>query len=204
MMGKCVLDEDDPHFIGLYQGKSSREYVQHRVEDADCIVMLGVRKTDLNTGGFSAYTNPALTIEAGLAQVKIRNHYYDKVYLHHFMERLCHSLPRFDLRQLEVRHAVNECVHRPSREYIARHNEPLKLNRFFDRMSRYIQANSIVVAETGNAQFAAAETLMPSGTTVISQIFYGSIGYSIGELRMLVCQLNFPRSCIGCCCGCPL
>lgn len=53
MMGKSIIDEQHPQFIGLYAGSHSRESVRVRVEHSDCILMLGVLWTDFNTGGFS-------------------------------------------------------------------------------------------------------------------------------------------------------
>jgi len=41
MLGKAVLDESHPLFIGLYEGRSSRDYVKKRVESADCLIVLG-------------------------------------------------------------------------------------------------------------------------------------------------------------------
>jgi indolepyruvate decarboxylase len=58
--------------------------------------------------------------------------------------------------------------------------KPLTIKRFFDRMSHFIEDNSMVIAETGVALFSAAEMLMPEGTTFIGQTFYGSIGYTVG------------------------
>jgi indolepyruvate decarboxylase len=38
----------------------------------------------------------------------------------------------------------------------------------------------VAIAETGVALFSAAETLMPEGTTFLGQMFYESIGYTVG------------------------
>jgi indolepyruvate decarboxylase len=57
---------------------------------------------------------------------------------------------------------------------------PLTIKRFFDRMSHFIENDSIVIAETGVSLFSAAEMLMPEGATFIGQTFYGSIGYTVG------------------------
>jgi indolepyruvate decarboxylase len=59
-------------------------------------------------------------------------------------------------------------------------SKPLTIKRFFDRMSHFIENNSIVIAETGVSLFSTAEMLMPEGTTFIGQTFYGSIGYTVG------------------------
>ncbi len=58
--------------------------------------------------------------------------------------------------------------------------KPLTIKRFFDRMSHFIENDSIVIAETGVSLFSAAEMLMPEGATFIGQTFYGSIGYTVG------------------------
>jgi indolepyruvate decarboxylase len=57
---------------------------------------------------------------------------------------------------------------------------PITIKRFFDRMSHYVENNSIVIAETGVSIFSASEMLMPEGATFIAQTFYGSIGYTVG------------------------
>ena len=54
LSSKSMLPELHPQFVGIYQGAWSRESVQPQVEDADCVLSLGVRKTDLDTGLFSA------------------------------------------------------------------------------------------------------------------------------------------------------
>jgi TPP-dependent 2-oxoacid decarboxylase len=51
IMGKTVLNEDHPQFIGLYSGVTSRQYVRDRVENADCVIQFGVLLSDLNSGG---------------------------------------------------------------------------------------------------------------------------------------------------------
>jgi len=72
-------------------------------------------------------------------------------------------------------------VHRRATGYEAKKDNKLTIQRFFDRMAHFIPENSIVIAETGNAEFSVAETHMPSGVTVLAQVFYGSIGYTVGS-----------------------
>lgn len=63
---------------------------------------------------------------------------------------------------------------------VSKQGEKLRLHRFFDRVSDFFQPNSVVIAETGVSMFALAETLLPGGSVFIGQIFYGSIGYTVG------------------------
>jgi TPP-dependent 2-oxoacid decarboxylase len=180
MLGKTVLSEHHPQFIGLFEGDRSRDYVRQRVESADCILQLGTMMTDLNTGGFTTNLPDSKTICAGIRSLRIKHHHYESVSLQDFILGLTEKLSRRDPATLEIRSAADGCVHRHSEPYRPEALNPLTIKRFFDRMSHYIKGNTIVLAETGVSLFSAAEMLMPEGTTFIGQAFYGSIGYTVG------------------------
>ena len=180
MLGKTVLSEHHPQFIGLFEGDRSRDYVRDRVESADCILQLGALMTDFNTGGFTTNLDDSKTISANIRSVKIKHHYYKNVYLHDFVLGLTEKLSRRDPATLEIQCAADGCVHRHTEPYRPDALKPLTIKRFFDRMSHFIENNSIVIAETGVSLFSAAEMLMPEGATFIGQTFYGSIGYTVG------------------------
>ncbi|OAH96173.1 alpha-keto acid decarboxylase family protein [Methylomonas methanica] len=180
MLGKSVLSEQHPQFIGLYQGERSRDYVKNRVESADCILQLGALLTDFNTGGFTAELDEVKTISVNIRSVRIKHHIYENVSLHDFILGLTEKLTCRDSTTLDIHSATAGCVHRRSEQYFADEQKPLTIKRFFDRMSHFIEDDAIVVAETGVSLFSAAELLMPKGVTFIGQTFYGSIGYSIG------------------------
>jgi indolepyruvate decarboxylase len=180
MLGKTVLSEHHPQFIGLFEGDRSRDYVRNRVGSADCILQLGALLADFNTGGFTTNLEDAKTISANIRSVKIKHHYYENVSLQDFIVGLTEKLAHRDPATLEIRSAAAGCVHRPAESYVPDSPKPLTIQRFFDRMSHFISAQSIVVAETGVALFSAAEMLMPDGAVFLGQAFYGSIGYTVG------------------------
>lgn len=180
MLGKSVLSEQHPQFIGLFEGERSREYVRNRVESADCILQLGAVLTDFNTGGFTTNLDDAKTISANIRSVRIKHHYYENVSLHDFILGLTEKLTRRDPATLDIQCAADGCMHRRAELYQPDVPKPLTIKRFFDRMSHFIEDDAIVIAETGVSLFSAAEMLMPEGATFIGQTFYGSIGYTIG------------------------
>ncbi len=180
MLGKTVLSEHHPQFIGLFEGDRSRDYVRKRVESADCVLQLGALLTDFNTGGFTARLDDAKTISANLHSVKIRHHDYQNVRLQDFILGLARKLPRKDPATLEIQPAAVGFLHRHTEPYLPESRKPLSIKRFFDRMSHFLEKDSIVIAETGVSLFSAAEMLMPEGATFIGQTFYGSIGYTVG------------------------
>jgi indolepyruvate decarboxylase len=180
MLGKTVLSEHHPQFIGLFEGDRSRDYVRKRVESADCVLQLGALMTDLNTGGFTTHLDDSKTISANIHSVKIKHHYYENVYLHDFILGLTEKLSHRESETLDIQCATHGCVHRHTEPYRPHATTPLTIKRFFDRMSHFIKNDSIVIAETGVSLFSAAEMLMPEGATFIGQAFYGSIGYTVG------------------------
>jgi indolepyruvate decarboxylase len=180
MLGKTVLDESHPQFIGLYQGEQSRAYVRQRVETADCVLTLGALMTDLNTGGFTVQLDGAKTISANIRTVKIRHHSYADVCLKDFILSLAGRLSRRDPARLDVRRASEGCIHRRTAAYQVKPGRPLTIRRLFDLASSFLSRDDVVIAETGAALFSAAETHMPEGMTFLGQAFYGSIGYTVG------------------------
>ncbi|RPI05473.1 MAG: alpha-keto acid decarboxylase family protein [Ignavibacteriae bacterium] len=180
MLGKSLLSEHHPQFIGLFEGDRSREYVRNRVETADCVLKLGALMTDFNTGGFTTNLDDTKMVSANIGYVKIAHHYFENVHLHDFILGLTEKLSRREPATLDIQCAHDGCVHRHSVPYDPDVSKPLTIKRFFDRMSHFIKDNSIVIAETGVSLFSAAEMLMPEGATFIGQTFYGSIGYTVG------------------------
>lgn len=180
MLGKTLLSEHHPQFIGLFEGDRSREYVKNRLKDADCILKLGALMTDFNTGGFTTNFDESKMISANIGYVKIRHHYYENVHLHDFITGLTKKLEKRDPLTLDIKCASEGFIHRRTTPYIPQSSKEITITRFFDRMSHFIDDDSIVIAETGVSLFSAAEILMPEGSKFIGQTFYGSIGYSVG------------------------
>jgi indolepyruvate decarboxylase len=180
MLGKTVLSERHPQFIGLFEGDRSRDYVRRRVESADCVLQLGALMTDFNTGGFTTDLDEAKTISANIRSVKIKHHHYENVSLRDFVAGLTEALLPRDPATLDIQPASDGCVHRPTLPYRTDAARPLTVQRFFDRVSRFVEGDAIVIAETGVSLFSAAEMLLPEGATFVGQTFYGSIGYTVG------------------------
>lgn len=180
MLGKTLLSERHPQFIGLFEGERSPAAVRQRVQSADCVIQLGALMCDFNTGGFSSGFDASKTILAGLDHLQIRNHHYDHVRLPDFMRGLSAARAMHGPAPLQIRQAAHESARHPSQAWQPQAAQALSIQRFFDRLSHFLKDGSIVVAETGVALFSAAEMLMPEGATFIAQAFYGSIGYTVG------------------------
>jgi indolepyruvate decarboxylase len=180
MLGKSLLSERHPQFIGLFQGDRSRDYVRQRVAKADCILQLGALLTDFNTGGFSTHLDDERVINANVGTVKIKHHRYERVHLRAFIQGLTRRLAGREPATLDIVSASEGSGHRATRPYLPEPGQALTVQRLFDRLSHFVQPGALVVAETGVSLFSAAEMLLPDGATFIGQAFYGSIGYTVG------------------------
>lgn len=51
------------------------------------------------------------------------------------------------------------------------------------RVGEFLKENDIVVTETGTANFGIWDTKFPPGVTALSQVLWGSIGWSVGACQ---------------------
>lgn len=54
---------------------------------------------------------------------------------------------------------------------------------FWPRIGEYLIKDDIVVTETGTANFGIWDTKFPAGVTALSQVLWGSIGWSVGACQ---------------------
>ncbi len=76
LLGKSVISEAHPLFVGVYEGAMGRAEVTEVVESADCLLMLGCFMTDINLGIFTANLDPSKCIDATSEDLRIRHHHY--------------------------------------------------------------------------------------------------------------------------------
>ena len=62
-------------------------------------------------------------------------------------------------------------------------NEAISHNWLWPRIGQFFKPDDIVVTETGTANFGIWETKFPKGVTALSQVLWGSIGWSVGSCQ---------------------
>ena len=62
VLGKSVVSENHPQFVGVYAGALSPDAIRRQVEGADCWLAIGPLITDLSTGIFTQRIDPAHAI----------------------------------------------------------------------------------------------------------------------------------------------
>ncbi|ORY06867.1 pyruvate decarboxylase PdcB [Basidiobolus meristosporus CBS 931.73] len=171
-MGKAVVSESHPQFRGIYVGSLSNPRVKEEVENADLILSVGGLKSDFNTGSFSYRMDTDKTVEMHSDYTDVFYGTYKAVGMKYLLPKLASTIPKreykktealsTDLPQIDMKAMVPQAW-------------------FWPRMSHFFKANDIVVAETGTSVFGALNSHLPEGATFISQILWGSIGYTVGS-----------------------
>jgi TPP-dependent 2-oxoacid decarboxylase len=174
-LGKGVVPEDTPSFVGTYFGALANETTRNIVEGADLPLCLGAWMTDMNLGGYSASLDTSRMIVANSERVKVRHHIYDHIPLKSFLDGLrALTAGGSYLRLME---------HHPSRlldaPFAPLPDAKLTTDRFWARLNHFLDHNHVVVADTGSATFDSIQLCLPRGADYISESFYASIGYSI-------------------------
>jgi indolepyruvate decarboxylase len=88
LLGKSVVSERHPLYLGVYEGAMGREEVRKYVEDSDCMILLGAFMSDINLGGFTARLDPGKCIYATSEKLRIRHHHFHDVQFADFMNAI--------------------------------------------------------------------------------------------------------------------
>lgn len=176
ILGKSVLSERHPQFLGVYFGGLGPEEVKKSIEDADVLLCLGALMTDVNLGIGTARHDHSRMIVANSDKVGIKHHIYPEVALGDFIKGLQAGLPKG--REEQVASGHHSLTASP--DFTPAASQKITLKRFFQRINRFLDKNNLIISDAGNSTLlGAAELLLPDGVTFIAQAFYVSIGYSL-------------------------
>jgi indolepyruvate decarboxylase len=173
ILGKSVISEVHPLYVGLYEGALGREEVTHFVEHSDCVVMLGAFMTDINLGIFTANLDPRNCIYATSEQLRIRHHHFHNVLLEDFIRELAKARPRAAARKLPPR------PQQACEPFVLRPDEPITITRLMSRLNESLDSQTVVIADVGDAMFAATELVVRERTEFIAPAYYTSMGFAV-------------------------
>ncbi|MFO0902708.1 MAG: thiamine pyrophosphate-binding protein [Pirellulales bacterium] len=173
ILGKSVISESHPLFVGLYEGAMGRAEVTQFVEESDCVLLLGAFMTDINLGIYTARLDPARCIYATSEQLRIRHHHYHEVGLGEFLAQLVERRPQPRRRE------IPEVLRRRRPPYVMAADAPLTISQVMGRINEQLTEDVIVIADIGDALFAASELVIRGRTEFLSPAYYTSMGFSI-------------------------
>jgi indolepyruvate decarboxylase len=173
ILGKSVVNETHPLFVGLYEGAMGREEVTQYVEDSDCVLLLGAFMTDINLGIYTAQLDVRQCIYATSEQLQISYHHFPNVPLADFLDRLFKAQPMPEQRP------IPEALRIKHPRFEIEPSKPLGVSRMVSRINTQIDAQTIVIADIGDALFASSELVIHEHTDFLSPAYYTSMGFSV-------------------------
>ena len=173
LLGKSVVSEKHPLYLGVYEGAMGRESVREYVEDSDCVILLGTFMTDINLGIFTARLDPGKCIYATSEKLRMRHHHFHDVLLTDFVR----GLRRAELKAPRVKLPQKEDAVLP--EYVPEPEAEMTVARLFARINRLLDESSVVVADVGDSLFAASDLTIYRHTEFLSPAYYTSMGFAV-------------------------
>lgn len=169
-MDKSVLEEQQPAYMGMYDGRLMDEAVREFVESCDCVLAVGAIMTDFNSGAFTARLDPEKTIDIRHHQTRVGSNVYANVEMRDLLAALT----------LRVTKRSGKALIEPVSlgAEVGSGTDPITAEALYPRWANFLNPNDIVIAETGTASMGLAFALMPKGTTFHNQTLWGSIGWA--------------------------
>jgi len=177
-MGKGAIDETLPNFGGVYAGNGSDPAVRERVESSDLILSIGAIKSDFNTTGFSYRVGQLSTVDFHSNYVRVKFSEYPGVRMKGVLRKVIERMGKVNVQSGP--RASNE-IARSERDMS--HDQTITQAWFWPRMGQWLKEDDIVITETGTANFGIWEARFPKGVTALSQVLWGSIGWSVGAAQ---------------------
>ena len=88
ILGKSVIAESDPLYLGIYAGAMSNKRIRNYVDDSDCLLNFGAMLTDINMGIFTHSFNENKMVSVHEDHVHIQKQQYNNIKMADFLNRL--------------------------------------------------------------------------------------------------------------------
>lgn len=173
---KGFFPEQHPNYMGIYWGPVSSPGTEAIVESADAYLFAGPICTDYVTCGHTIEISSQKLIHAGPDFVRLPSAVYGDLRLDEFLAALAGKLRRKDTSLAAYQRIRTETVPEPPIHPEA----PIRTRRLFAQIQGMLDANTTLIAETGDCWFNAMYLSLPQGANFEIQMQYGSIGWSVG------------------------
>jgi len=171
LLGKSVIRENHPQYLGIYEGAMGSEDVRKAVESADCVLTLGAFMTDINLGIYTARLDIAKTISATSERIAIKHHSFDDVTLKDFITGL-------NKANLGRKRAVKKKKEDES-PFEVKPKKKLTVKRLFERIDDMLTEKTVVICDIGDSLFGAADLQIKRRTEFLSPAYYTSMGFAV-------------------------
>jgi len=173
IMGKGLVNEDNPHFIGMNHGILADEDFKKAYNTSDLVIGFGTLFSDLNTLAFSFSPDERFRINIQGNFTEIDNVKYENVYADDIIKALLNSNIAKKADTESIKKGYDEI--KPS-------NNPIKTDEIFPILQKYLKENDTITIETGIVAYPASKMSLRKNSNYISEPMWGSIGWATPAL----------------------
>lgn len=172
LLGKSVVSELHPLYLGVYEGAMGKREVQERVEESDCVILLGTFMTDINLGIYTANLDPARCVYVTSERLRIGYHHFHDVVLADFVNGLAADpIRKVGRKKIAPREPAPKFQIEPQRA--------VTVKRMFERLNEILDQQSVVVADVGDCLFGSSDLTIYRHSEFLSPAYYTSMGFAI-------------------------
>ena len=172
LLGKSVIDERHPLFVGVYQGGMSRKEVEDFVDNSDCIMMLGVLRSDVDTGFHSTHIETNHRIVSSIRRVAIAHHEFPDIHFSHFIQALPH-LPMSKIFSNDYPKNIDRM-----QSFTAEKDKNITTARLLECLQSYIKPDHILTTDCGDCLFASADLIL-GRNSYCAPAYFATMGYGV-------------------------
>ncbi|KAJ5601652.1 hypothetical protein N7510_011186 [Penicillium lagena] len=176
-MGKGAVDETHKNFGGVYAGNGSNPGVGEMVESSDLVLSIGAIKSDFNTSGFTYRIGQLNTIDFHSTYVRVRYSEYPDTNMKGVLRKVIQRMGTISPA------SVPQISNRLPDSERSSSDQTITHAWLWPTVGQWLKPKDIVLTETGTANFGIWDTRFPAQVTAISQVLWGSIGYSLGACQ---------------------
>lgn len=176
--GAQSVDESGDRYAGIYVGSLSYPHVKEAVEKSDLVISLGALMSDFNTGSFSYSFGTKNLVELHSDHTKIRNAVFWGVRMKELLQKLLASA---SLKSAIANYKPQPLTLDPFKHEQKTAESGITQEWLWTRLGDFLKEGDVVISETGTSSFGIIQTKFPKNAVGISQVLWGSIGYSVGS-----------------------
>lgn len=173
LLGKSVMPEAHPLYLGIYSGALGRIEITSLVETSDCLIILGAFMTDVNLGIYTANLARNRCVYATSDKITTCYSTYEDIMFGDLIDGLCSP-------QLCKRPEVDlEWVLEVSEPFVMESDQALTVKRLFHQVNDFLRDDMTVIPDIGDSLWGASDLRLPKQTDFISLAYYTSMGFAI-------------------------
>ena len=173
LLGKSIIREDHPLYVGVYSGLVARDEVKEFVNQTDCLVILGSILSDVeDLDARSSLFSDGHTIHATADRIAIKHHRYDTIRFEDFVKALASAqLPSFESRRMPVSEKFDDPMPPPQAS--------VTLHGVFRHLDGVLDEKTLVIADVGESLFASIDLRVHRRFEFLSPAYYTSMGFAV-------------------------